>query len=552
MAQAKPPPGPQDPQRALFFSPGIFRAEGGLCYNPSQLPRSMDEVSVVKRNALLLVAALVFVALAVAPTAGQQPVVRMLFFFSPTCPHCEASYTEVIRPLMDEYGDQLEIGFVDISIPQNYAGLLQLEAAYGIASEQSGVPEVFIGEHVLTGEFEIHDNLGLLIQDYLSQGGVDYPELANMTPQETPPSSPTPTPPPQPVALAYFYKAGCQECSRVEYDLRLLESRYPYLTVTRFDAAEQAALNEWLGQRSGVPDDKRLVAPSVFVGDDYLVDQQVTYTAMEQLVQKYAPSGAPAVWEGWAEGNPHTSEGILQRFRSFGALTVAAAGLIDGLNPCAFATIVFFISYLAFTGRKGRDIVLVGGAFTLGVFMTYTLVGFGLLKAIQALPFMAALGRWVYIGAGVLALVLAILSASDFLAARRGKVDEMRLKLPTAWRKQINKVIREGSQLRAFVAVAFATGFVISLIELACTGQVYLPTILFVMSVPEMRAQAISYLLLYNILFIIPLVAVFGVAYAGTSSDKLATFVNKQTATVKLLTAVLFFVLAVWLLYTAL
>jgi hypothetical protein len=163
---------------------------------------------------------------------------------------------------------------------------------------------------------------------------------------------------------------------------------------------------------------------------------------------------------------------------------------------------------------------------------------------------MATLGRWVYIAAGVLALVLAILSVSDFLAARRGKPDEMRLKLPTAWRKQINKVIREGSQLRAFVAVAFATGFIISLIELACTGQVYLPTILFVMSVPEMRAKAVSYLLLYNILFIIPLVVVFGLAYAGTSSQKMAAFVSKQTATVKLLTAAIFFVLAVWLLYT--
>ncbi len=512
----------------------------------------------MKRHAFLLVAVLVFLALATIPAAGQEPVVKVLFFYSPTCPHCEAVIRDYLPSLAEKYGDQLEIAFVDITYPQNYAGLLQLEAAYGIPAEQTGVPEVFIGEHVLLGEFEIRNQLDPLIQDYLSQGGVDYPEAARMTPVDgTPPTpaagtAPTPAAASQPVALAYFYKAGCQECNRVEYDLRLLESRYPFLKVTRFDIAEQAALNEWLGQRSGVPEDKRLVAPAVFVGDDYLVDEQVTYAAMEQLVKKYAQIGASPVWEDWNEANPQASQGILQRFRSFGALTVAAAGLIDGLNPCAFATIVFFISYLTFTGRKGKDILLVGGAFALGVFMTYTLVGFGLLKAVQTLPFMATLGHWVYIGAGVLALVLAILSVSDFLAARRGEPDEMRLKLPTAWRRQINKVIREGSRLRAFVAVAFITGFVVSLIELACTGQVYLPTILFVMSVPEMRAQAISYLLLYNILFILPLVVVFGLAYAGTSSQKLAAFVNKQTAAVKLLTAALFFVLAGWLLYTAL
>ena len=500
----------------------------------------------------LMLLLLLLSTLAVGAASAQQPVVRMLFFYSPTCVHCQAVIKDFIPPLMQKYGTKVEIAFIDISNTNNYIGLLQLEAAYGLDSSKAIVPEMFIGKDVLMGEVEIPEKLAGLIDKYLAQGGVDYPELARLNPEETPSWPPTPTPAAtsQPIALAYFYNLGCQECARAEYDLKLLQSRYPQVEVYRFDVVEQARLNEWLGQRNGVPAGERLVAPAVFVGDDYLLGEQVTYNALEQLAEKYAAAGAPRVWEGW-ESNGQAEQSILERFRSFGALTVAAAGLIDGLNPCAFATIVFFVSYLAFTGRKGKDIILVGGAFTLGVFLTYTLVGFGLLKAVQALPFMATLGRWVYIAAGVFSLALAILSVSDFLAARRGRADQMRLKLPTAWRKQINKVIREGSQLRAFVAVAFATGFIISLIELACTGQVYLPTILFVMSVPAMRAQAITYLLLYNVLFIIPLVVVFGLAYAGTSSQKMAAVVNKQTATVKLLTAAMFFVLAAWLLYTA-
>ena len=508
-----------------------------------------------RKAAVAALTALILIALLAGTTAAAQPVVRALFFYSPNCPHCHLVIDEFLPPLFDKYGDQLEIAFIDISNPTNYQGLLMLEAAYGVDSSKAGVPEVFIGNYTLMGSIEIPEKFEGLVQKYLAQGGVDYPALAQLAPEETPSDAPvataTPAPALKPIALAYFYKPGCQECSRVEYDLRLLESQYPGLKIERFDVVDDAPLNEWLGQRNGVPVNKRLVAPAIFVGDDYLVDDQISFASLSQLVQKYQAAGTPAFWQDWDEDSAQAEQGILQRFRSFGALTVAAAGLIDGLNPCAFATIVFFISYLAFTGRKGKDILLVGAAFTLGVFLTYMLVGFGLLKAVQALPFMATLGRWVYIGAGVLALALAILSVNDYLAARRGKMDDMRLKLPTAWRKQINKVIREGSQLRAFVAVAFATGFVVSLIELACTGQVYLPTILFVMSVPEMRARAVSYLLLYNILFIIPLVIVFGLAYTGTSSQKMAAFVNKQTATVKLLTAGIFFVLAVWLLYTA-
>ncbi len=112
-----------------------------------------------------------------------------------------------------------------------------------------------------------------------------------------------------------------------------------------------------------------------------------------------------------------------------------------------------------------------------------------LLKFLAALPFLSAISRWVYGLTAVLCLFLAAGSLYDWWQARRGRPEEMRLKLPMRLRRWINRVIREGAGLRAFVPVAFVTGAVISIIELACTGQVYLPTILFVLGVPEMKAR---------------------------------------------------------------
>jgi hypothetical protein len=88
---------------------------------------------------------------------------------------------------------------------------------------------------------------------------------------------------------------------------------------------------------------------------------------------------------------------------------------------------------------------------------------------------------------------------------------------------------------------------IISFLELACTGQIYLPTIIFVSSIPELRLQAISYLALYNLLFIMPLVVVFIMAYYGTTSKDLTRFLEKNAAAVKLSMVVLFLALAVWL-----
>ncbi len=77
-------------------------------------------------------------------------------------------------------------------------------------------------------------------------------------------------------------------------------------------------------------------------------------------------------------------------------------------------------------------------------------------------------------------------------------------------------------------------GFAISVLELVCTGQVYLPTITFVMGVEEMRRHALSYLLLYNLAFVAPLLVVFALVHWGTTSLQLG--------------GVLLFGLGIWLL----
>jgi cytochrome c biogenesis protein CcdA len=325
------------------------------------------------------------------------------------------------------------------------------------------------------------------------------------------------------------------------------------LVITEFSIEEEnsKALSEWLGQRYGVPEEKRLSTPMVFVGEDYLVGRdEVTVENLQAVLDKYVSRGTEATWKDFDPEQSGTS--IIERFRSFGMLTVAGAGLVDGLNPCAFATIVFFISYLAFLGRKGREILAVGGAFALGVFLTYLLVGVGLLRVLEELPFLTTMGRWVYGFTALFCLILAVFSFLDYRKARRGELQTMALRIPLGLRRRINRVIREGAQARAFVPVAFATGFVVSIIELACTGQVYLPTIIFVMGVPEMQGKAFLYLLLYNLAFILPLVVVFGLAYFGTTSEQLGVFINRRTAPIKLGTALLFLVLAGWLFITLL
>ena len=53
-----------------------------------------------------------------------------------------------------------------------------------------------------------------------------------------------------------------------------------------------------------------------------------------------------------------------------------------------------------------------------------------------------------------------------------------------------------------------------------------------------------SYLVLYNMMFIIPLLIIFGIVYWGITSEQLGFFLQRRASLIKLITSLLFFVLA--------
>lgn len=495
-----------------------------------------------------------------APTArADEPVVHMILFWSKTCPACHKVLEGTLPPIQEKYGDQLEVKSLDVSEPDNYKLFSALEEAYQVPKKLQGVPVIFLGQTFLVGWVDIGDHLDEEIQRYLAAGGVDYPMTASEVerlPEEGYCWCPTPSAAEsgapiegdKPIHLAYFHQAGCTECNRALYDLKFLQGQYPQLVVESFSIPEDAALSECLGQRYGIPEEKRMTAPAVFIGEDYLLGKEVSANNLEALLKEYAAQGAEPTWVGWEEEKAKAC--IVERFKSFRALTVIAAGLIDGINPCAFATIIFFVSYLAISGRKGKEVLSVGSAFTLGVFLAYLLIGMGFWKFLEAIEFLTAVGRWVYLLTAILCLFLASFSILDYLKARQGEIGDMALNLPHSLRMCINKLIRQGRRAQAYVWTAFFTGLAVSIIELACTGQVYLPTIIFVMGVPSLRVRAFGYLLLYNLLFILPLVVVFLLVFYGTNSKQLTRFLQARAATIKLAMAVLFLAMASWLIYT--
>ena len=497
----------------------------------------------------------------------QAGVVHLYYFYDPDCSVCAETHREVLEPLLAAYGDRLVVDERSIAQAADFELLLDLEQRFQVLS--GGIPEVVIGQDVLIGAGEISARLQERIEHYLAQGGVQLPTAAaavaptltpstqatavevRATPSQQPSASPTSAAVDlPPIHMAYFYQPGCDICERAEHDVQYVLDRYPQVKVRRFNVKEETALSQYLCVRAGVPEDMHLTAPMLFVANAFLAGAQIRGRAIEALIQPYLETGSAEPWADW-EAQKGSAEGqIVERFRSLSLLTVIGAGLLDGVNPCAFATMIFLISYLAVRKRKGRELLATGAAFTLGVFLTYLGVGLGFLRFLASLPMLATVGRWLNAVTALLCLVLAVGSFADYRKAREGRLEDMSLKLPERMRGWSRRLIREGSAATSFVLASFLLGMVVSLIELACTGQVYLPTIVFVLGVPGWRAMATVALVTYNVMFIVPLVVVFLLVYFGTTSQQLIRWMTRRTAAIKLGTAVLFVLLAVWLGYS--
>lgn len=488
----------------------------------------------------------------------DKSLIHVYYFYSVDCPHCMAILDEIIQPLLIEKGDMVDIRLLELGKSKNYEALLLIEQYFKISAEERGLPTLIIGETVLIGELPIRDKFLDLVQLGIDQGGIEFPEIAGIDPSslesslissssgETCSIESDTCEISSPIHAAYFYQVGCQECSRANLDLKYLQSTYPQLIITEFNIYDQAPLANWLAEKSGRLEE--LKVPALFIGEKaWIGEEEITPQLLAPFLESIETTGSQAVW--LAYDTEQATESLIDKFKSIGWVTVILAGLIDGLNPCAFATIVFFISYLTISGRKGKQVLFVGVAFTLGVFFAYFAIGLGLYKIFDLIgDSLAIVGKVVYGLTALICLVLGILSIRDYFKARKGDIGDMTLNLPESLRKRINATIRKGRNTSAYILGAFFTGIFISFLELACTGQIYLPTIIFMSSLPGYRSRAIGFLGLYNLFFILPLVVVFILTFFGTTSKDLTKFLKEKAAAVKLGMAIIFLALAIWLL----
>ena len=196
--------------------------------------------------------------------------------------------------------------------------------------------------------------------------------------------------------------------------------------------------------------------------------------------------------------------------------TVVVAAAVDGINPCAFTVLLLFITAMLATLQAGEQSVNAirvrllgqGGIYIAAVFLTYLGLGVGLLKT---LDFFTRQHLPARIGA-LAAILFGLWMLKDFFLPDLG----WRLQAPS----QIGTTAREMAK-KATVPALIVGGFLIGLCTVPCSGAVYLG-VLSLLALQPSALLGYSYLVLYNLIFVLPLVIILIAASARPTLNRLA------------------------------
>ena len=173
---------------------------------------------------------------------------------------------------------------------------------------------------------------------------------------------------------------------------------------------------------------------------------------------------------------------------------VLSTGFLDGLNPCAFAVLLFFVAFLFTIRRTAASIWAMGLIYVAAIYLAYFLIGLGLMQAVLFVDdhhFMARVGSWLVIGLGLINL-------KDYFFPQL----PLHLRIPTIAHGTIQDWLK-----RATFPAAAVGGFLVGLCTFPCSGGIYV-AIVGLLAARTTYLQGVGYLGLYNLAFVLPLVLI--------------------------------------------
>lgn len=199
---------------------------------------------------------------------------------------------------------------------------------------------------------------------------------------------------------------------------------------------------------------------------------------------------------------------------------IVGSGLLDGISPCVIAILIFFIAFLVSLQKTFKNILFLGLVYIFVVFLTYLGVGVGLFSGIMLFGrhhFFAELGSWFLIIWGTLQI-------KDYFYPQL----PIHLRMPKISSQKIKPWLE-----KATLAGVIIAAFLVGLCAVPCSAGIY-TAITSLLAAKTTYWTGFLYLLLYNLMVIVPLLVLLILACNPITLAKLAQWRKKHQRTEKL------------------
>ena len=302
------------------------------------------------------------------------------------------------------------------------------------------------------------------------------------------------------IDIHYFYSTGCAHCANVKPFLEKIASnkeKYPDVEVHYHEIHNgddnslfETACTTFSIAVKGVP--------LVIIGDIYYQGDTDILNKLEKRIAEKNQEDYHCLLT-CNSTQDITINGTDKKLELTWPL-ILTSGLVDGINPCAFAVLIFLAATLISIGNR-KKMLKIGAVYITAVYITYFFAGFGLLSVIQY----AGITKIIFNLAAIIAIIFGLINIKDFFWYGKG----ITLQIPEDKKGIISRYAK-----KATIPSAVVLGFLVSMFELPCTGGVYF-AIIGLLSSKMTQVAAIPYLLIYNLAFIAPLIAILAVIYKG-------------------------------------
>jgi len=438
--------------------------------------------------------------------------VNIYFFYGEGCPHC-AHEKPFLENLQQKY-PQLNVKYYETWYnPENAKFFSDLAQAFG--TNAMGVPTTFIDNKIWVGYSdymanEIEDKIKFCIQYNCSD---PIEKLKNNSQSEITKNKETLSPLHN-ICAHVFINSNCSQCNTTKDYLDFLAKKYN-LDLKEHDVSDQKEYELYLKFKEiyGFVDGGY---PAVFIGDKYFLGETSIRNNFEsEIIQckdkgcicpvekirgltPYPPQPKDITPEGGSIINLPIIGNIDTASMSMPLFTLILAGL-DSFNPCSFFVLFFLLSMLVYAKDRKR-MLLIGITF---IFFS-ALIYFLFMAAWLNLFLLVGQLMIITVIAGIIALIVAVINIKDFFFFEKG----FSLVIPEKAKPKLFEKMR--NLLKATSLPSMMVGTVVLAIaansyELLCTAgfPMVFTRILTLHGIST--AQYYLYLVLYNFIYVIPL-----------------------------------------------